>query len=290
MQGAPVVAAPECRDPLSACKAAPLHPITSGVSAVAPVRVTCGRATGLRRGVGRGADRGTDSRDAKMIVKRAGNKFASYYYAGKKKCCLGEDFLSYEAAVIARRRASQHNQPSRLRKAEARAQRRAAGGAPVTCPPCIERHYTLLELLVDKLGLFGLEVRIVAKRESFWEQGASILVRPTVRDAGDDKFAAIKVKHCGKITQGGVRFKDLGKVTTDHLLCVFANNDNPGDIQRTWLFPTKQVAHYACLYMGMSDSCIAGSKWQQQPYAMSYLAQLGPAVQALPRTIDPPSE
>lgn len=230
----------------------------------------------------------TDPRDAKMVTFLGGGRYVAYYYAGKKKRCLGEDFLTFEAAVLARRHAAQQFKPHKQQKLAAKKRRLAERGGPTM--PCLDKHHALLELLAARLVPHGLEVRLAAKRASFWDEPTSLFVRPTERAPNDDRFVALKVKHCGKVVQGGVRFKDLNKVTANHLLCVYANNETPGQIQRSWLFPTNEIGHYACLYMGMSDGCLKANRWQRPPYAMRDVAQLAATLRALPRDVTLPSE
>ena len=270
-----------CGDPPLTPRAATPEPNVTAVPAGSPPEKP-------RKSRAKPQDAHIDPRDAKMIIPLGGGRFVAYYYAGKKKRCLGEDFLSYEAAVLARRAAAKQFKPFKQEKLAAKKRRIAERGGPTM--PCLDKHHELLELLAAQLAPHGLEARLATQRSSFWSETASLFVRPTERAPDDDRFVAIKVKHCGKVVQGGVRFKDLNKVATSHLLCVYADNDTPGQIQRSWLFPTKEIAHYACLYMGMSSSCLKANPWQRPPYAMHAVSQLATAVRALPRDVALPPE
>ena len=223
----------------------------------------------------------SDSRDGKMVVQQCSGKFAAYYYAGKKKCLLGNKFCSFEEGVLARRAAALQFKPQRLKKAEAGRLRRALGDLPKA--PSLDRHYELLNLLKDKLHPFGVEVHIVANRASFWAENVSLLVRPLHRARGDDKLVAIKVKHCGKLVEGVARFKDLSKVTTDYLLCVYADNLTQNSVERSWLFPTADVSFRSHLCIGMSPWSIATNRWNGAQYSTTYLESLASAILALPR-------
>ena len=278
-------------DPTSTAPTAP-QATTTTLSFVAPPQVAAVAgpilATFARESDKRIANsRRSDKRDDKMVHALDNGKFTAFYYAGKSRKCLGADFPTREAAIQARRAAATAYKPFKIEKANAKRARVAAGADTAAEQPTVNKHFAALEWLAAELHKRDLEVKLVASRDAWWAAtGASILVRPYEREDGDDKYAALKVKHCSKLVQNSCRYKDLNRATTTYVLCLYGDVGTPGELKRAWLFPREEIADLTCMCLGMTEGSMRLSRWQQPPYAKTNFDELVSGLRELPRDVD----